>query len=252
MSSWQMLAEEIQQWTSPVQFWWRDDDAIANSGALQRLLMLAEQFSIPVHLAVIPNSLQTSLSVISKPQHRQNSYVLQHGFDHQSYALDGQRKIELGGSQNRVHLRDKLAAGQQLLRSRFAEQYLNILVPPWNRIADDIACDLTDMDYKQLSVLGSNKQAETSFNLDVHIDIIDWKKRCFAGEEAILTKIVTHLRDKRLSVDNSNLKPCGLMTHHLDHDLNCWLFIDKFFKFCQQYDNVEWLAGQQLHQFVHG
>lgn len=251
MSDWQMLADEIQLWSSPVQFWWRDDDAVANTGALQRLLMLADQFTIPVHLAVIPHSLQASLSVINKAQHRRNCYVLQHGYDHQSYALEGQRKIELGGSQDVPELLQKLTLGQQLLQSRFGEQYLNILVPPWNRIADDVACALPDVGYVQLSVLGSKKQSETDFNLNVHIDIIDWKQRCFAGEEVILTKLVSYLRDTRLAGLSADIKPCGLMTHHLDHDLNCWLFISNFFEFCQQQDNIEWLGGQQLHEFAH-
>lgn len=250
MSNWQMLTEELQLWSSPAQFWWRDDDAVANSGALQRLLMLAEQYSIPVHLAVIPDSVQASLSVINKAQHRANSYVLQHGYDHQSYAFEGQRKIELGGSQEVSQLLQKLTQGQQLLQSRFGEQYLNILVPPWNRIADDVASELPGIGYTQLSVLGSKKQAETDFHLNVHIDIIDWKQRCFAGEEVILTKIISHLRDKRLAGLSSNIKPCGLMTHHLDHDLNCWLFIDKFFQFCLQHENIEWLSGKQLHEFA--
>lgn len=249
MSNWQVLADEIQQWSSPAQFWWRDDDAVANSSELQRLLMLADQYRIPVHLAVIPHSLQASLSVINKEQHRANCYVLQHGYDHQSYALEGQRKIELGGSQDVPELLVKLAQGQQLLKSEFGEQYLNILVPPWNRIADDVASELSGMGYTLLSVLGSKKQADTDFNLNVHIDIIDWKQRCFAGEDAILTKIISHLRDKRLAGLEGNIKPCGLMTHHLDHDLNCWLFIDKFFQFCQQHENIEWVSGKQLHDF---
>ncbi|SQD78143.1 polysaccharide deacetylase family protein [Moritella yayanosii] len=250
MSNWQILADEIQQWSSPVQFWWRDDDAVANSGALQRLLMLADQFSIPVHLAVIPDSLQTSLSVINKAQHRANCYVLQHGYDHQNYALEGQRKIELGGSQPLPELLHKLAQGQKILKSQFGEQYLNILVPPWNRIADEVARELPDMGYTQLSVLGTKEQVETDFNVNVHIDIIDWKRRCFAGEELILTNMISHLRNKRLASLSGNIKPCGLMTHHLKHDLNCWLFISKFFQFCQRHENIEWLGGQQLHQFV--
>lgn len=250
MSNWKMLADEIQQWSSPVQFWWRDDDAVANSGGLQRLLMLAEQFAIPVHLAVIPHFVKTSLSVINKPQHHRNCYVLQCGVDHQNYALAGQRKIELGGSQNVSELLQKLTQGQQLLQSRFGEQYLNILVPPWNRIEEDVVRELPEIGYTQLSVFGAKTQAESDFNLNVHIDIIDWQQRCFLGEDVILTNMIAHLRTKRLAGLSGNIKPCGLMTHHLHHDLNCWLFISNLFKFCQQHENIEWLGGQELHQFA--
>ncbi len=246
MSSWQLLSAEILQWQQPVQFWWRDDDAIANTPALQQMLKLAQEYSIAVHLAVIPAALETSLNTLKSVANKPYSYVLQHGFEHKSYALPKQRKIELGGTQNSQLLLQKLQRGNHLLAAVFDRQYLNILVPPWNRIADDLALLLPDNGYRKLSILGTAKQRDQDFQLNVHIDIINWKQRAFAGETVVLDKIIAHLRDKRLNPNIGSTKPCGLMTHHLDHDPQCWHFLQKFFTFCQQYPQIEWLSGQEL------
>ena len=246
MSHWQALSEEIKQWQQAIPFWWRDDDAIENSQALQQMLALAKRYQIPVHLAVIPQRLKQSLNCIKHVQHKQDCYVLQHGFDHTSYAMPEQRKIELGGTQSIAQLTDNLQQGRQLLTDTFADQYLDILVPPWNRISDELSEKLPEIGYKQLSVLASPKLQETDFLVNVHIDIINWKTRTFAGEEIVVEKIRQYLATARTQ-DLKNFKPCGVMTHHLDHDLECWQFLDKFFTFCQQHSQLQWLSGESLY-----
>ncbi len=245
MSHWQTLSEEIQQWQQPIPFWWRDDDAIEDSDALQQMLAMAKRFQIPVHLAVIPQRLKHSLNCIKELQHKSDCYVLQHGFDHTSYASPEQRKIELGGTQSITQLTDKLLQGRQILADNFESQYLDILVPPWNRISEELSEKLPAIGYKQLSVLASPKLKETDFLVNVHIDIINWKERAFAGEEIVIEKIRQYLAHSRTQ-NLKNFKPCGIMTHHLDHDPQCWQFLDKFFTFCQQHSQLQWLSGEDL------
>ena len=253
MSSWAQLQEEIEQWQQPVEFWWRDDDAIADTPALQTMLALAKKFAITVHLAVIPNQMQASLAVLQAEHNQAFSYVLQHGVEHSNYAHPGQRKIELGGSQNIAQLQRALALGRAKLKGTFGDQYLDILVPPWNRIQAIVVDTLPDIGYRKLSILGSPKLVEDDFQLNVHIDIINWKRRCFAGEAYVLEKIISHLRNKRNHLQNAsgdllaNKRPCGLMTHHLDHDLQCWQFIERFFSFCQHNANIKWCSGEALY-----
>jgi hypothetical protein len=253
MSNWELLKDEIEQWQQPVNFWWRDDDAIKNTDALQTMLQLAVNHKTAVHLAVIPNQLQPSLSILKSPKNKPFSYVLQHGVEHKSYALANQRKIELGGSQDSTVLRHALANGRDTLKGAFDQQYLDILVPPWNRIADDIVETLSDIGYRKLSVLGSAKLIETQYQLNVNIDIINWKTRTFAGESVVLDKIISHLQNKRLNLQTgsgdilANNRPCGLMTHHLDHDDKCWQFLDDFFTFCQAFKQIQWLSGKTLY-----
>jgi hypothetical protein len=247
MDNWQRLSDEINQSQITIGFWWRDDDAVADTPALQKMLNIARDNDLPVHLAVIPMALEHSLSIIKAPHNSPISYVLQHGVEHKSYALSGQRKIELGGSQAVLPLVTKLSTGHQLLSQRFAGQYLSILVPPWNRISSQVAEKLPQVGYKKLSVLHSQKRVESNFELNVHIDIINWQQRAFAGEEVVLDKIIRLLANRRLSVDVST-KPIGLMTHHLDHDKQCWDFICKFFKFCREHPKIQWVSGEALYQ----
>ncbi|HEX2591264.1 MAG TPA: hypothetical protein VHL34_07195 [Rhizomicrobium sp.] len=49
---------------APVEFWWRDDDAIAETPRLHQLMTLSETLGIPVGLAVIPDQLKKSLAPV--------------------------------------------------------------------------------------------------------------------------------------------------------------------------------------------
>ena len=58
-AAWRMLDAEIARWRDagrPVEFWWRDDDAVRPAPAVARLLDLAAQTGVPLALAVIPDS----------------------------------------------------------------------------------------------------------------------------------------------------------------------------------------------------
>ena len=92
MSSWEVLAGECDAWATsgrPVELWWRDDDAIADTAALRCLLAEA---TVPIALAVIPAGLEPSLPALLK-SHGSVS-VLQHGFDHRNRAPAGGKKSD--------------------------------------------------------------------------------------------------------------------------------------------------------------
>ena len=60
---WDALEAELDLWQSAgrtATFWWRDDDAIAWTPALERLLELAED--TPIAIAVIPGNAETGLA----------------------------------------------------------------------------------------------------------------------------------------------------------------------------------------------
>ncbi len=247
--SWSALEEELRHWQTPAELWWRDDDATHDTQALQQLLTLARQFQVPVHLAVIPQQLHTSLDCIRSSTNQPNSYVLQHGINHQSHATEGMRKVELGGSYPPDTLCNDLAAGREKLAQHFETQYLDMLVPPWNRLSEDLLPQLTAIGYKKLSVLGprpeNSSQPQHIRQLNVHLDIINWKERCYAGDEQIIGKLTEHLKHKRTGQIDAS-EPCGLMTHHLDHDPACWDFLQRFFTWCHEHEKIQWLAGPDL------
>ena len=246
--SWSALEEELQHWEAPAELWWRDDDATHDTPALRQLLTLASEFQVPVHLAVIPQQLHTSLDYIRQPENRPCSYVLQHGINHQSHATEGMRKVELGGSYPLNTLCDDLTAGRQRLAGHFEEQYLDMLVPPWNRLSEALLPRLKEIGYEKLSVLGPRPDSDNPQHirqLNVHLDIINWKERCFAADEQVISKLTRHLQLKRTGQIDAT-EPCGLMTHHLDHDPACWDFLQRFFTWCHEHEKIRWLAGPDL------
>lgn len=242
MTGWEALERELDRWPTPPTLWWRDDDAVAATPALERLLHLAGESAIPLNLAVIPAHCETALSgrLATEPR----TWVLQHGWDHRGYAAPGERKRELGGPRPRDTILADLQQGRERLDQLFGERSLAILVPPWNRIDADLLPQLPGLGYRRLSVLGPRPTEPVGpVQINVHIDIIDWKHRCFAGQDAILQRLVRHLEARRLGeVDAS--EPTGLMTHHLDHDSACWDFLAVLST--RLAGRVHWVGGPEL------
>jgi len=243
VTSWVDIDHELSQWDQPATLWWRDDDAIAATAELEQILSFCRQYEIPLHLAVIPQPLEDSL--IERLQDESIVFVLQHGFNHQSHAFPEQKKIELGGSQSVETLCQQLDQGRQTLIKQFGQQYLDILVPPWNRIDEQLVQQLPALGYQRLSVLGFTDSSAFLPRVNVHIDIMDWKKRCFTGEDTVLSSLLKHLQSRRLK-QTMNTEPTGLMTHHLVHDTACNEFLQEFFSACAQRPRLQWLGGEQL------
>jgi hypothetical protein len=244
MTSWQALQQELALWDSPATFWWRDDDAIEPSPALDQLIDITRRHDIDLNLAVIPALCTQALALRLAAQ--PHVWVLQHGYDHSPYAGPGERKRELGGPRPRALILQQLKAGRQRLQHLFDKQALDILVPPWNRIDADLLPLLPALGYERLSVLGPRQTEPVGApQINVHIDIIDWQQRRFAGTDRVLGHIVANLQARRQGqVDAS--EPCGLMTHHLDHDDACWAFLEQLTDTLTTSGQVRWIDGPTL------
>ena len=96
---------------------------------------------VPVSVAVIPASLKPSLAPFLK--HRDNFIALQHGYSHDSYASTGRKKIELGGERSSDGIQIEITEGRLQLSKTFGEQFLPVMVPPWNRIEPQISALLS-------------------------------------------------------------------------------------------------------------
>src|SRR5215472_4002810 len=87
-AGWPDLAEELERWGEAgreATLWWRDDDAIAASAELDRL--------VPLALAVIPALADAGLAARLAAARQSEVAVLQHGWRHTDHA-DGGRKSE--------------------------------------------------------------------------------------------------------------------------------------------------------------
>ncbi|NVK44090.1 MAG: hypothetical protein HWE39_22835 [Oceanospirillaceae bacterium] len=242
MTVWQALVQELQRWPTPPTLWWRDDDAVAPTAALERLLLLTGEHAIPLQLAVIPAYSEATLA--ARLTDTEQVWILQHGWNHRGYAAAGERKRELGGPRPRDEILQQLSQGRELLARQYGPRALDILVPPWNRIDADLLPALPGLGYRRLSVLGPRPREPVGLQqINVHIDIIDWKRRCFAGEEAVVQRLTSHLEARRLGTADA-CEPTGLMTHHLDQDDDCWRFLAELAT--RLAGRVRWLEGPTL------
>lgn len=246
-ADWDHLARELDLWrgtgNSP-RLWWRDDDAVADSIALQELQRIAR---VPVALAVIPlaperpmePSLQEALA--DWPM----AAVLQHGISHQNLANADDKKTEFPTHRPPGEVAAALATGQAALRRNFGTRFVPVLTPPWNRLAEEWRALLPDVGFLGLSRFGEPPYRNLSpikglVEIDTHVDVIDWRgTRGFAGESACLGRLVAHLAARRSGATQA--RATGLLTHHLVHDRATWRFLEKL---------QDWLARRdQLSLF---
>ena len=229
-------------------FWWRNDDAAEACPALSRLLDLAVRFDVPLHLAAIPARLDEHMAaeVWGRPQVR----ILQHGFTHQDHiGVAGKGASELGSERPiETRLRD-LAAGWAQLHSAGLPRLLPVLVPPWNRISDDLVPHLSGRGYRMLSVFGVRQRCRGAgglLHVNCHVDPIKWRGGArFCGEDSALTQVVDALSARRRgAVDPA--EPCGFLSHHLDSDEATWAFMERFFAHTTGRRGLHWIPLESL------
>jgi len=227
--------DQVKQAERTVTFWWRDDDAIEPTPALQRLTDLSDHFGLPLALAVIPKQVKDTLpGAVSDVD---GLAVFQHGWAHTNHQPPGEKKAELGDARRPNMVLSELARGFECLASLFADQFLPVLVPPWNRIAPEIAERRRDMGLAGITTFGRNKAA-TSQWVNTHVDIIDWRgSRGFAGLDQIRDQLLAEI-DHRLQ--SGSEEPIGLLTHHLVHDEECWRFLETFLALAAHHPAAIW------------
>lgn len=246
MSAWDSLARECDAWEAggrAIELWWRDDDAVADTPALRRLVDIA---TVPLSLAVIPSNLEPSLPSLLKG-HGSVS-VLQHGFDHTNRAPAGGKKSEFPASRPWAEVARDLAEGRDRLAASFGAQFVPALTPPWNRIDAGHASRLPDLGYCGLTTYLARKSAKISglAQVNTHVDVIDWHgSRGFLGLTASLDLLTRHLSAKRLGTADP-AEPTGLLTHHLVHDTETSEFLGALLGWCAKRPVINWRSAADL------
>ncbi len=209
-------------------WWWRDDDAVEATPALDELLRVARG---PIALAVIPAKLQPSLA----PRLKQNpqAAVLQHGFAHRNEAPEGSRKSEFPDQRALNAIAADLTSGIRKLSDAFDRQFLPVLTPPWNRIGGRAVAILQSIGFIGLTryLPRSAARIDGVNQVNTHVDVIDWRgkprtTRGFLGESACLDLFIGHLQARRLGKVDAD-EPTGVLSHHLVHDPATWRFLEK-------------------------
>lgn len=223
---WTPLTVELALWRRAgleLPVWWRDDDAVAATPALERLGLLAKEVGMPVHLAVIPHPVESSLSNALADDATLIPVI--HGWRHVSHAPTGQKNAEFGHP--RTDAEDELRHAIACLKEQFGSRLLPLFVPPWNRIEPSLLPVLTDAGYAGVSTYGPRKAtfaAPDLVQVNTHIDPIFWRgDRGLVPPEKLLFDLVTTLTDRREGRTDPT-EPLGLLTHHLVHTDDVWDF----------------------------
>ena len=245
-SVWRPFIAELDAWQAEgrsAAFWWRDDDAARPGPALDKLLEIAG--TTPLALAVIPAAVHDSLERCLLDHGRQGGAVrvLQHGYAHRNHAPPADKKAEFGAHRRLDAMLPELAAGRDRLAGLFGPLFAPVLVPPWNRVDGSLVARLAEAGLCGVSGYGPRKTRGAAYEVNAHIDIIDWcGNRCFAGESAALGLAVAHLAARRTGKADPD-EPTGLLTHHRDHDADCWAFAASLRQAVDTHPAARWTPG---------
>ena len=221
-----------------ITFWLRDDDAVAVTEPLERLLELAGEWAVPVVLAVIPvaagPALATRLGKLAQVR------VAAHGFAHCNHAPATEKKQELGGHRPAQTVLDEISTGLDRLGGRFAGQAVPMLVPPWNRIAPQLVPRLPPIGVRYLSAFGparSRQPVPGLVQVDCQLDIIDWRgTRGSLPHELLAGRLAAVVRERAAAPPD----PIGILSHHLVHDDAAWRFLAHLFRLTARHPAVTW------------
>ena len=247
---WRGFEDELEAWASEgrrATLWWRDDDAVAPSPALDRLLALRARFGVPLALAVIPGRLDARLA--AGLERRRDVVVLQHGWTHRDHTGAGEKAVELAPGRAPEAVLGELARGFARLGSAFGARFAPVLVPPWNRVAAPLLRSLPGIGFAGLSTFGPRARAEPRPGLrqvNCHVDPVAWRAGRGCRDPRVLAgELAAHLRARREGRCDAG-EPTGLLSHHLDHDEAGWAFIEAFLARAAPHPATRWPAADRL------
>ena len=204
-----------------VPIWWRDDDAVQPTAALDRLISMATATGVPVHLAIIPKKVDQTLPayLIDAP-----CIPVVHGWSHTVQIPPESQKSEFGNP--RPDAKPELEQGFDRMRSLFP-QLAPVFVPPWNRIDAGFFDTLHQLGYEGVSTFGNRASkfaADGLQQINTHVDPIFWKQtRDLVPPEQLIAATAAIL-DARCDGTADKSEPLGLLTHHLVHSEAVWRF----------------------------
>ena len=255
--AWRALERELDAWAQAgrsVTLWWRDDDCVEPTPALDRLLALAARGGTPLALAVVPgralSSLPARLAATEAPV-----TVLQHGYSHRDRAPAGRKQQELCAGPDAAGTLERLARGAARMAGLFgpygataALAHLAVLVPPWNRIDADLLPALPELGFHGLSTDGP-RAAPTAVpglvQVNSHVDLLHSLRRDGVLDPGhVLTALTDHLAARRQGAADP-VEPSGLLTHHLAHDTASWALLDALLARLSAHQAIEFVAADR-------
>ncbi len=235
------LVAALDRWAGAgrqARFWLRDDDAVAPTPALDRLLALGAGHGVPLTLAVIP---QPTGQALADRLEGLDVEVALHGWSHADHAAQGRKSCELGPERPAPVVLAELATGLAQLRRLHGARAVPVLVPPWNRIDPALIQQLAALGFRGLSVFGPEAEG-APVRINAHVDLIDWRGHRGARDTAALVADLV----ARLDAVQGSGAHVGFMTHHLVHDAAAWGFMDRLFALTVPHAGCRWTGLSSL------
>ncbi|WP_112663153.1 glycosyltransferase [Microvirga flavescens] len=209
-------------------FWWRDDDAVAHTSQLDRLLSLSTRYATGIALASIPGKIEPSF--VERVKGEQGVDILVHGLTHRSHAPAGEKKAEFGEHRPLEFMKRDVLEGLRLTRQAFGAKALPVFVPPWNRISPSLVQSLGQLGFRGLSTFRDRTRPEPApglLQINTHIDPIDWHgTRSLIEPDALIATLAAAIMRRSQGAADAE-EPIGLLTHHLVHDEAVWTFCER-------------------------
>ncbi|WP_428927586.1 polysaccharide deacetylase family protein [Marinibacterium sp. SX1] len=216
---WRPLEAELDRLDAPLPVWWRDDDAVRDTPALDRLIGLAEGTGWPLHLAVIPAHAEASLA--ARLARAPGVVAVTHGMAHANHAPEGSKKAEFGAHRPVAEMAAEAGAARARLADLLGAEPAPMFVPPWNRVAPDLLPMLPDAGFAMISTFtprDAPRAAPGLWRVNTHLDPIDWRgSRSLVDPDRLIAQMARDLADRRTGRTDPD-EPYGLLTHHLVHD----------------------------------
>jgi len=221
--------------------WWRDDDAVAATPALEQLLDTADTVGIVPVLAVIPAHLDESLPRMLQGR---KVHVALHGWQHHNHQPKGSKKAELGDARPSDLVLGELHDGVRRLQDAFGDQFLPLLVPPWNRSVAAVEAGISQLGLQALSRFNGDRPWTSGVpRIDTHLDLIDWKgDRGFIGHP-VAESVLRSLLDRNEMGGRTSL--VGVLSHHLVEVAESAWFMRSLADILADL-RPSWLSGQEI------
>lgn len=250
-SNWIRLSEELDHWGREgrtANFWWRDDDCVEPTPALDRLLDCAG--ATPIALAVIPGRVSAALG--ERLRGYASVSVLQHGWRHVSH-VDGAMS-EYPGFRSDEDVLSEFIAGRQILSDLFGSQYLPVFAPPFHGFDDRFLSLFPTSGLKMLSRKGPRSALRIAgeLQLNCHCAPIVWSAPpSFGDERAHLEVLIDHLQGRRTGRYDAR-EPTGLLSHHLDQDDASFGFMAELNHLVSEHPAAAWVALMDVEPALAG
>ncbi|GHE48606.1 hypothetical protein GCM10019059_04330 [Camelimonas fluminis] len=207
-----------------VAFWHRDDDAVAPTPQLERLLELTRAHHAPLAIAAIPARATSELAdrLAGEP----HVAVLVHGLNHENLAPANAKKGEFSHG-DPEELARRAGEGLARIHALFGAQTRPVFTPPWNRASPALTPRLAGAGFTGLSTFRRRPArfaAPGLAQVNAHIDPIAWRgDRSLVGPADLAEALCQAIAG--FTAPAADPEPIGLLTHHLVHDARIDAFV---------------------------